>query len=958
MPPSAPARASARPHGSPGPPDDDAEGAAGRGGAERLARTACRVLGGSFALVHLAGATRRVEPGASVVEEPASAETALDAEIIRRTLASGEPLVVTDAGRDLTGGVAAVLGVAVWSTAGEALGALVVCDARPRRWTADDVAVLGDLAAAIGARSDRPAEALALAADRLQVALDAADLGAWSYDAADGVYRWDARCQALLGVAPQTTPDMPVPNLHPDDRPLLLAMRDAAMAPPGAPEHIPLWDVEYRLAVGGTTRWIRSIGRSYPGEGSAHTRLAGVVLDATVSRQAYVALRLSRRLQLALLAARVGTFEFATATGEQTGDRRARAILGLADDEPLSAFAERVHPADRDAFDRFTAEAALGTDRPVEIEYRLAAPGGAVRWIAATAWGRADGDGVVCVVGTVRDVSVQREREAALTLRKQRQGLLLRLLQRHRAAARPDAVLRDTAATLGRHLGAHRVGTWTMADDDTLDLGVCWSDGTLPPLAGLVPSATLGAGAVAEARAGRTFAVADTRASPHAAGAALADAGVRAVIGAPILRGGRWVGGFYVHACDVRAWTDAEVALVRDAAEQAWDAVERTRAAAGLRASEARFRTLAEALPVVVYTSGPDGRVDYLNRRWFDYTGQPHTVDLARAGEAATHPDDAPAVEAAWHAARRDHTPMQAEVRLRRHDGAYRWFATRAVPVEDAAGAVVRWFGTSTDIHAAKATEAELSDRVAERTADLARSNAELDRFAYVASHDLKAPLRAIDSLAAWVQEDAGDRLPDESARHLALLRARVVRMEGLLDGLLAYSRAARAEAESEAVDTAALVREAVGLVAPARGAAVVAAGDAAPAAGITVVLDGDFPTVVSARAPLELVVRNLIGNAIKHHDRPDGRVVVSARTDGPWAVFSVSDDGPGIAPEYHGRVFDLFQTLRPRDDVEGSGMGLSIVRKTVESRGGAVEIYSVGRGSTFVFTWPLSSTP
>lgn len=365
-----------------------------------------------------------------------------------------------------------------------------------------------------------------------------------------------------------------------------------------------------------------------------------------------------------------------------------------------------------------------------------------------------------------------------------------------------------------------------------------------------------------------------------------------------------------------------------------------------LRDSEAHFRQLAEALPTIVYTSDACGVTDYLNGRWYDYTGQPADTPVAEAGWGAIHPDDLQTVTDAWTVALTRGQSFEADLRLRRHDGAFRWFRTQVVPVTDAEGRVVRWFGSSTDIQTNKDVEAELSERVAERTAELARSNAELDQFAYVASHDLKAPIRAIDSLAAWIEDDAGGVLPPESARHLALLRGRAARMERLLDSLLAYSRAGRGDARAEPLDVSALVADAVALVAPPE--------------GVTVRVDGPLPSVAAARSPLALVFRNLIGNAIKHHDRADGEVVVSGHADGAVATFTVADNGPGIAPEYHQRVFGLFQTLRPRDEVEGSGMGLAIVQKTVESQGGRVWLEpGDGRGATFRFTWPLSpATP
>jgi signal transduction histidine kinase len=238
-----------------------------------------------------------------------------------------------------------------------------------------------------------------------------------------------------------------------------------------------------------------------------------------------------------------------------------------------------------------------------------------------------------------------------------------------------------------------------------------------------------------------------------------------------------------------------------------------------------------------------------------------------------------------------------------------------------------------------------LEDRVAARTAELERSNRELDRFAYVASHDLKAPLRAIDNLANWIAADAAAILPEPSQEHLAKLRGRVRRMERLLDDLLTYSRAGRIQHQPERIETAALVRNTFELLAP-------------PPDFMLVVAE-PMPTFVTQRVPLETVLRNLIGNAIKHHTRHDGTVSVSAVADGDWLEFTVADDGPGVAPEYHERIFDMFQTLLPRDQIEGSGMGLAIVKKTVESVGGRVTLDSMPeQGARFSFTWPRQLAP
>lgn len=222
---------------------------------------------------------------------------------------------------------------------------------------------------------------------------------------------------------------------------------------------------------------------------------------------------------------------------------------------------------------------------------------------------------------------------------------------------------------------------------------------------------------------------------------------------------------------------------------------------------------------------------------------------------------------------------------------------------------------------------------------ELERSNDELDRFAFAASHDLKAPLRAIDNLARWLGEDDGS-LGEDSRRHLGLMQQRIARMEKLLDDMLDYSRAGRVHGETGDVDCGELVREVIELL--------------APPPGFRFGIAPDLPRLSTMRVPLEQCLRNLIGNAIKHHDRDDGRIRISwSRAEG-MIVFEVADDGPGIAPEYHERIFRMFQTLRARDQVEGSGMGLAVIRKTAESYGGKVEVSSVpGEGATFRLHWP-----
>ncbi len=226
----------------------------------------------------------------------------------------------------------------------------------------------------------------------------------------------------------------------------------------------------------------------------------------------------------------------------------------------------------------------------------------------------------------------------------------------------------------------------------------------------------------------------------------------------------------------------------------------------------------------------------------------------------------------------------------------------------------------------------------------LEKTNDELDRFAYIVSHDLKAPLRAIDNLSQWIEEDAVGQLNPESIENLHLLRSRVKRMDSLITGILEYSKVNRKKLEKEFIPVEEIIQETLLLL--------------VPPSNFKLNIVSALPVVQSDRVKMQQVFANLIGNAIKYSDKESIIVDVKCEeTDEEWK-FSITDNGPGIAPEYQDKVFLIFQTIESRDIKESVGVGLAIVKKIIEEQGGAIRIESKpGMGASFIFTIPKSHT-
>lgn len=221
---------------------------------------------------------------------------------------------------------------------------------------------------------------------------------------------------------------------------------------------------------------------------------------------------------------------------------------------------------------------------------------------------------------------------------------------------------------------------------------------------------------------------------------------------------------------------------------------------------------------------------------------------------------------------------------------------------------------------------------------DLKQKNKDLDQFAYVVSHDLKAPLRGIDNIVKWIYEDHNASLTPELKEYLTLIEGRTKRLERLIDGLLEYARIGRTRLFYEKVNTLELVNEVIETLVPK---------------DYFVAIKSDMPTVYAQRLRLSQVFSNLVSNAVKYNN-PGGHIFISAKEQGHFYEFSVTDDGPGIDSIHHDKIFEIFQTLKEKDAFESTGVGLAIVKKIIEEQKGTIKVISEpGKGATFSFTWP-----
>ncbi len=393
---------------------------------------------------------------------------------------------------------------------------------------------------------------------------------------------------------------------------------------------------------------------------------------------------------------------------------------------------------------------------------------------------------------------------------------------------------------------------------------------------------------------------------------------------------------------------------------------ERKNTQKALRLSLERFHLLADSMPQFVWTGDEQGNLNYFNQSVYAYSGLSPEQVAQHGWLQIVHPDDRAENVEKWLEAVASGEVFFMEHRFRRYDGEYRWQLSRALAQKDRDGKVQMWVGTSTDIHEQKTFLQDLEQQVYARTQDLREANEELERmnreltaFAYTSSHDLQAPLRKIQAFGSRLIDKENDNLSIQGQEYLRRIQNAAQQMQTLIEDLLAYSRTGTTEKNFEDIDLQALLQEVTGeleqIIYEKR----------------AVIDIGPLPTLRITPFQFRQLFSNLLGNALKFakKDQPPHIKVRAAQQAGSdighpaaqagrlYHHLTVADNGIGFDPVYSARIFEVFQRLHGKHDYSGTGIGLAICKKIVESHHGFITATSVpGEGATFHIYLPDKS--
>ncbi len=777
--------------------------------------------------------------------------------------------------------------------------------------------------------SRRAEEALQKSEERFRAIFNQVTAGIAQIDPSGRFVLVNQRYCDIVGYDPEALYQMRFQDLtHPEDLPRNLELLERLLG--DGPGYV----IEKRyLRKDGSHVWVSNGVRAVQDASGRVQYITTVTIDITERKRAEEALRENEeRTRLAVQLTQLGTWRYDPETDLVHLDARMRAIWGEPEDAdtiPLPRVVARIHEEDRERVTGAIAR-ALEPDSAghYALEYRIVWDDGSERWVSANGQAQFGGEGAswraVGFVGTALDITESRRAEEGLSYQKTLLESLTETVL--------DAILVVSSAGRLLHFNQHFLDIWnfpaeviaSQSDEAALE----WAAGqTVDPAAFL-------------ARVAAVYEQPDQEVHEEMS---MRDGRVYERFGAPINDGDTrlaWVWTF--RDITERKQAEATIEVARRDAE----------------AAQHQLRALVDNLPELAWWAQPDGHIDFYNRRWYEYTGTTLEDMEGWGWQSVQHPEMLEEVVARWQYALATGELFEMEFPLRGRDGGYRWFLTRALPLRDAGGKIVRWIGINTDIDAkrrAEAAAAEASERLAEvnrtleervldRTRALEASNQELAAFNYSVSHDLRAPLRGIDGFSQALEEDYGDKLDATAAHYLGRVRGAAQRMGELIDDLLDLSRLSSNEMRFDLVDLSELtssVAQGLQSLEPERRIAVrVAPG---------LVTRGD-------RGMLKIALENLLGNAWKFTSRRELAEIDFGRT--PEGVYYLSDNGAGFNMEYASKLFAPFQRLHKPNEFEGTGIGLATVQRVIHRHGSKIWAESKEDvGTTFYFTLPEGSS-
>ncbi|MEM9322907.1 MAG: PAS domain-containing protein [Pseudomonadota bacterium] len=755
----------------------------------------------------------------------------------------------------------------------------------------------------------------------LRLAERMANLGHWNIDLVNNRLFWSDQIYRIHGVTPETyTPDVAsaISFYHPEDLDRVSQHVDRAIN-----EQAPFEFDARLIRPDGEIRHVLSRGEVQTGADGAVTAVFGIFIDVTEQRQTQELLEESNeRYDVAIRGSSAGLWDWNLRTDDLYWSPQFKAIMKVTDKdfEPNSgAFRDRLHPDDLERVEANIAEHLAGKAE-LDHECRMRRDDGTYRWIHAHGQAIWDDQGnPVRMAGSVFDIE---ERKLDELMRAEVYTLLTnaRLAPEDHFAQLLSIGLRYLELDIGI---ISRVTDGTYVVEHVVDKSEQLERGTTFILGDTYCANVVGRGDVVTIN--------------HAAASEIAghpyyeNFGLEAYIGVAITVAGKPYGTINFSSAEPRErpFGDRERSFLAMLAQWISNDIGQQQAFEQLMTSREILRRQRKELDLI-FNLVPSSI-------WFmDEQFRVLRVNDQAAGIMNMRPDEVegrsifelmPNIEARYgdelREIMRTGEPIIGKVESTEGDDENAsWVRIDKVPYNDRTSRDRKLITVATDI-----TSFVQSQRALERHASLLeRSNRDLDDFAYIASHDLRAPMRGIENLAQWIHEDIAEMAAPDTMEKLDMLRKRVARMDRMLGDILEYSRAGRDDAAVQAVDCQSVVEEVIEWV--------------GERFSHEVVITSELPELMAQPTTVQQIFLNLVSNAAKHHDKPNGRIEVSCEADGAHYRFSVADNGPGIPERYRERIFRMFETLKRRDDVEGSGVGLAIVERLVSSLGGRIELH------------------